>query len=117
MAKYTITVQNETTTPSLIIENSLVEDNCSSVKSISVIIPDNSTKFVSIVQSGIGSSYIGSVGNIDSNSDYTLMINGDNSVSTRNSGTIIFSVKDQPNGVIEDQLIFTRGHSGIECDN
>jgi len=115
MSKYTINITQSKKSPSVIIENNLTEDSCSSTKEITIIIPSNSSKYITIVQSGIGTNYIGLTGTITSNTNYTLIINGDNTNGGILSGTIVVTARDKKGGEIEDQLIFTRQHEGTLC--
>ena len=117
MSKYTITVtkgETEKSTISNIIDES---STCESTKEFTVIVPEGTTKFVSIIKTGYLGSYIGIPGIIKKDTTYSLLIEGEQTTSNPFSGTIIVRIKDYEGGNTEHELILTRAHSNRECTN
>lgn len=115
MATYTIEIKPNQNFPAYINEISSSSDSCESIKTIDVVLVKGNTKYVTIVQSGQGSSYIGNIGYINSTSSYELKIEGKSSVKPTLSGSITLTVKSDLNGIIEDTITFTRSHDGTFC--
>lgn len=116
MGIFTINVESVAEEPAKI-ENIVDSiDNCETSKTFTLNIPNGTSKHVSILQSGKGSSYIGEKGIINSGSYYyELKILGDNDKELISSGTIIFIVRDKQNGIIEQEITLTRAHSNEFC--
>lgn len=115
MAKFTINIQEGVIIPSTIRQDFDLDTSCETTKTIIVEVAEGQDKYVTISKSGVGASWIGPIGFINQDTTYELKIEGDNIKNTQFSGTIIFTVRDNINGNIENQVIFTRQHSNTFC--
>lgn len=115
MNNYIIKVKEKKVYSSIIEDIELVEDNCSSIKTFKLTLLPDSSKYVTILKSGNGGSYIGPVGVVNNSYDYELKIEGDNSLNTSFKEIIIFIVRDKINGNIENEITLTRKHGNTFC--